>query len=126
MLRFALAAGLAVLAALVGLTLLSTPRLYSLATFLAAGGLLGAAVGAWVLWGAFGYGKGWSYWVVLAVCALVVAAGAMMLLAPRWLGGRAAASRDFPAAWHTGSAFAYRNCRWRFSVAVAVKNSRWR
>jgi ABC-2 type transport system permease protein len=80
----------AIAAALVAGVLLSLPKYYTLAGFGSAGGLLAAAVGGWILWGGFGRGRQWSYYLVLAACVLTVpTAAALLLLGPRLLATRA-------------------------------------
>ncbi|MCE5277826.1 MAG: ABC transporter permease [Planctomycetaceae bacterium] len=61
------------------LVLLTTPRLYSAATFIAAGACVLAAVGGWVFWGRFGHGHKWTYWCALAL------SGAGLLGAAAWV-----------------------------------------
>jgi ABC-2 type transport system permease protein len=75
----------AVLAGFAGLAILSLPRLYTLSGLLTAGGLLAAAVGGWLLWGAFGYGRRWSYRAVQALAALGLVACVALLISPRLL-----------------------------------------
>jgi len=73
----------ALLAALAGAVVVTTPRLWSAAGALIGAGLLVAAAAGWLVWGAFGYGRRWSYWLILGLCALSAAAGPAGLLLPR-------------------------------------------
>jgi len=93
----------ALLAGAVAAVVFTVPKLYSLPSLLAAAGLVVAALAGWIVWGAFGYGRRWSYWVVLALCAVGVLAGATMLLLPRRLPQHAVAG---PVALAAASALA--------------------
>lgn len=75
----------AVVAGFAGLAIFSLPRLYHLPWLLTACGLLALAVAGWVLWGAFGYGRRWSYWAVLALACLGLAACVAALISPALL-----------------------------------------
>ena len=72
----------AVAAGFAGLAIFSLPRLYHFRLLLTAGGLLALAAGGWLLWGAFGYGRRWSYWAVGALACLGLAACVAALVAP--------------------------------------------
>ena len=76
--------GAALVGAAAGIVILALPRLYSLGYLLLAGGLIVAGGLGWLIWGAFGYGRRWSYWVVLAACVVSLPLGVVSLL----LGGR--------------------------------------
>jgi hypothetical protein len=70
------------------LTILTVPALYTKANFILAGGAALAGVIGWVVWGAFGFGRRWSWYLVLAGAAIVAVAGAVLLIAaPRLPGG---------------------------------------
>ena len=73
----ALAAGVA--AAVV----VSIPKFRSVGGFLAAAVLLAAAIGGWLLWGHFSRGAKWSYWLVLTIMVVLIAAYVTGLLVPR-------------------------------------------
>ncbi len=63
--------------------ILTVPRLHGPQNLLSAGGLAAVAVAGWIVWGAFGHGRRWSYWLVLGLCAAKALTGAVMLLAPQ-------------------------------------------
>ncbi len=72
---------LAVVAILAGLVLLSVPAMHTLWGILIAVGLVGGGALGWLVWGAFGHGRRWAYWVVLAMISLkLLRAGGVMLL----------------------------------------------
>ena len=62
----------AVVAAGAALVVLSLPRFHTLRGLLLAAGLLAVGVVVWVLWGAFGRGRKWAWWVVLATAAIAL------------------------------------------------------
>lgn len=77
----ALASGLAALA------ILTVPAWYNTTNFLIAGAAAAMAVIGWVLWGAFGFGRRWSWYAVLAAAVLATIAGAVLVIAPdEWFG----------------------------------------
>jgi len=77
----------AVAGGLAGLTILTVPAMYSATNFLIAGASIVLAAMGWVLWGAFGFGRRWSWYVVLAGAAILTIAGAVLLIAPgEWFG----------------------------------------
>ncbi|MGB2824694.1 MAG: hypothetical protein WBF17_27225 [Phycisphaerae bacterium] len=65
--------------------ILTVPKLYSVQNLLSAAALAAAGAAGWVVWGAFGYGKRWGYWIVLGLCTVMFLLGAVMLLAPQRL-----------------------------------------
>ncbi len=78
----------AIVAALAGLILLSMPELYSVATLLAAAALIVGGALSWLLWGFFGRGQQWSYYVVATLTGLLLVRSVLVLLwtgAPAWL-----------------------------------------
>ncbi|HUS47137.1 MAG TPA: ABC transporter permease [Phycisphaerae bacterium] len=86
-----LLAGLGRAAALVigfaGLVVLSVRQFHTPVGLLIAAGLLAAAVAKWLLWGCFGRGVRWSYWVVGAAAAAGLLRAAIGLALPdvwRW------------------------------------------
>jgi hypothetical protein len=79
-------------AAVLGATVLVSLKEYGLGRFGISLGLLAAAGIAFLVWRAFGTGRRWSYWAVLAASALTVTAGAVMLVVPPRLTGRQVAA----------------------------------
>jgi len=78
----------AVAAGLTALTILTVPTLYTKVNFILAGAAALSAVIGWIVWGAFGFGRRWSWFLVLAAAAIVAVTGAVLLLAgPRLPGG---------------------------------------
>jgi hypothetical protein len=78
----------AVAAGLTALTILTVPTLYTKVNFILAGTAALSAVIGWIVWGAFGFGRRWSWFLVLAAAAIVAVTGAVLLLAgPRLPGG---------------------------------------
>jgi hypothetical protein len=73
----------ALIVAIGGLILLSVPAFYTLRGLLLAAGLLVGGAAGWILWGCFGRGARWSYWVAVAA----VAAGLLASVAGLWAGG---------------------------------------
>jgi ABC-type transport system involved in multi-copper enzyme maturation permease subunit len=60
----------------------SIPEFHTAFGFLTAAALLAAAVGGWLLWGYFSRGVKWSYWLVLAIMVVPVAAYVTGLFVP--------------------------------------------
>jgi hypothetical protein len=71
----------AIASGLSALTILTVPAMYTKTNFILAGAAALAAVIGWVVWGAFGFGRRWSWYLVLAAAAIVAVAGAVLLLA---------------------------------------------
>lgn len=77
----------AVAGGLAGLTILTVPAMYNATNFLIAGASIVLAAMGWVLWGAFGFGRRWSWYVVLAGAVIHTVVGAVLLIAPgEWFG----------------------------------------
>jgi hypothetical protein len=73
---------IAVASGLAALTILTVPASYDKPyLIILAGAAAPAAVIGWVVWGAFGFGRRWSWYLVLAGAAIVAVAGAVLLLA---------------------------------------------
>jgi ABC-type transport system involved in multi-copper enzyme maturation permease subunit len=78
----------AVASGLAAMSILTIPALYTKANFIVAGAAAGSAVIGWVVWGAFGFGRRWSWYLVLAGATIVAVAGTVLLItAPRLPGG---------------------------------------
>jgi len=77
----------AIASGLAALTILTVPAMYSTTNFLIAGAAAAGAVIGWVVWGALGFGRRWSWYAVLAGAVLATVAGAVLLIAPEeWFG----------------------------------------
>jgi len=73
---------IAVASGLAAVTILTVPASYDKPyLIILAGAAAPAAVIGWVVWGAFGFGRRWSWYLVLAGAAIVAVAGAVLLLA---------------------------------------------
>ncbi len=73
--------------ALGALGVLTVPAMYTKTNLIAASVAIVGAVIGWVLWGAFGFGKRWSWYVVMAGTLLIAAGGVVLLVAPdEWAG----------------------------------------
>jgi ABC-type transport system involved in multi-copper enzyme maturation permease subunit len=81
----------AVASGLAALTILTVPALYNATNFILAGAAALSAVIGWLVWGAFGFGRRWSWYLVLAAAAIVAVAGTVLLLAAPTLPGGAEA-----------------------------------
>ena len=72
----------AVASGLAAVTILTVPASYDKPyLIILAGAAAPAAVIGWVVWGAFGFGRRWSWYLVLAGAAIVAVAGTVLLLA---------------------------------------------
>lgn len=74
----------AVALAVAAVVVVSMPEFHSLSGFLLAAGLALAAVAAWMLWGFFGRGDRWSYWVVLVLTVAALAHLAVSYFLPAY------------------------------------------
>jgi len=73
----------AIVAAGAGLVILSLPRFHTLGGMLRTAGLLAAGAAGWIVWGAFGRGTKWTWWVVLALATLALG-GQVLAAAGLW------------------------------------------
>jgi len=72
----------AIASGLAALTILTVPASYDKPYLIILAGIAApAAVIGWVVWGAFGFGRRWSWYLVLAAAVIVAVAGAVLLLA---------------------------------------------
>ncbi len=70
----------AVACVLAALAILTVPTLYTRTYFIVAGVAAPAAVIGWIVWGAFGFGRRWSWFMVLALATIVAVAGTVLLI----------------------------------------------
>jgi ABC-type transport system involved in multi-copper enzyme maturation permease subunit len=94
----------AVALGLAALSILTIPALYTKANFILAGAAALAAVIGWVVWGAFGFGRRWSWYLVLAAATILAVAGTVLLIAAPTLPSGAEAVT--PVSIFTGTAIA--------------------
>ena len=90
--------GAAAVCALAGAGILTVPRLYSPKNFLLAGALGAAALVGWVVSGALGRGRKWSWYLVLAgaVAGIIAAVVVLAAGAEQYLPGDAASAPLLP------------------------------
>jgi len=69
-----------------GLVILSMPRFHTLGGLLWAGGLLVGGAAGWIIWGGFGRGAKWAWWVVLVAFGLALVREALAV-AGLWKAG---------------------------------------
>jgi len=84
-----------------GSVFLSLGQYHNLAGFSIAGGLLAAAVGMWILWGLFGRGVRWVYFLVTVADAAALAASGAVIAYARFQGPTAEIRSIIAPAWIT-------------------------